>query len=113
MPKSHNMKGPSAEKWMERTWYMIYTMLACYSATTRNEILPFAATCVDPETTVRRGVSWKEKDTRHMISLRCEIFRNDPNEFTYKTETDSDREDNIPVTKGEGERERDSIRMWD
>ena len=48
-------------------WY-IYT-IEYYSAFKRNEIMPFAATWMDPEITVVSEVSQTEKDKYHMILL--------------------------------------------
>ena len=39
----------------------------------KNEIMPFAATCMDLEIIILSEVSQKEKDTYHMISLACRI----------------------------------------
>jgi len=50
----------------------IYTM-EYYSATRRNEITPFAATWMDLEIVILSGVSQKEEDKYHMISLKCRI----------------------------------------
>ena len=47
-------------------WY-IYTM-EYYSATKKNEIMPFAATWMEIETLIMSEVSQKEKDKYHMIS---------------------------------------------
>ena len=45
-----------------------------YSAITKNEIMPFAVTWMDPEIIIRSEVSQKEKDKyHHMISLICRI----------------------------------------
>ena len=51
-------------------WY-IYTM-EYYSATKKNEIMPFAATWMDLET-ILSEVSQTEKNKYHMISLICGI----------------------------------------
>ena len=40
-----------------------------YSATKKNEIMPFAATWMDLEILILREVSPTEKDKYHMISL--------------------------------------------
>ena len=40
-----------------------------YSATTKNEIMPFAATWMELETLILTEVSQKEKGEYHMISL--------------------------------------------
>ena len=45
-----------------------------------------------------------EKDKYHMISLTCGILKNDANEFIYKTETDSQTENQFSVSRGEGKR---------
>ena len=50
----------------------IYTM-EYYSATRKNEITPFAATCMDLEIIILSDVSQKEEDKYHMISLKCRI----------------------------------------
>ena len=44
-----------------------------YSATKKNEIMPFAATWIDLEIIILNEVSQKEKDKYHMISLICGI----------------------------------------
>ena len=58
-------------------WY-IYT-LEYYSAIKENEIMPFAATWMALEIIILSEVSQKKKDKYHMISLICEIFKNDTN----------------------------------
>ena len=52
-------------------WF-IYTM-EYYSATKKNEIMPFAATWIELEIIILNEVSQKEKDKYHMISLICGI----------------------------------------
>ena len=64
-------KCPSTEEWIKKMWY-IYTM-EYYSATKRNEIVPFAATWMDLEIIILSKVSQTEKDKYHMISLICGI----------------------------------------
>ena len=44
-----------------------------YSATKKNEIMPFAATCIDLEIIILNEVRQTEKDKYHVISLICEI----------------------------------------
>ena len=39
----------------------------------KNEIVPFAATCVDPEIVILSQVSQTEKEKYHMTSLICGI----------------------------------------
>ena len=47
-----------------------------------------------------------------MISLMCGINKNDTNELTYKTETDSQTQKiNLWLPKGEGG--RDKLGVWD
>ena len=52
--------------------FYIYTM-QYYSATKKNEIVPFAATWMDLEIIILKEVSQTEKDKYHMISLICGI----------------------------------------
>ena len=59
------------------------------SAVKKNEILPFAAIWMDPENIILSEVNHTEKDKNNVISLICGIQKNNTNEATYKTETDS------------------------
>ena len=79
-------KCPSTEEKIKKMWY-ICTM-EYYSAIKKNEIMPFAATWVDPEVIILSEVSQTEKDKYYMISLICRILKSDTNELIYKTETD-------------------------
>ena len=45
-----------------------------YSAIKKNEIMPFAATWIQPEIIMLSEVSQKEKDKYHMISFICGIY---------------------------------------
>ena len=47
----------------------------CYSAIQRNEIRPFAATCMDLEFTIPSEVSQTKKSKCQMMSLICESER--------------------------------------
>ena len=67
-------------------WY-IYTM-EYYSAIKKNQLMPFAVTWIDLEMMILSEISQTEKDKYHMISLICGIYKNDTNEFIYKTEID-------------------------
>ena len=40
-----------------------------YSTIKKNDIMPFAATCMELETLILSEVSQKEKDKYHMLSL--------------------------------------------
>ena len=52
-------KHPSTEEWIKKMQY-IYTM-EYYSVTKKNEIMPFAATWIDPEIIIPSRVSQKVK----------------------------------------------------
>ena len=52
-------KCSSTDKWIKKMWY-IYTM-AYYLAIKKNEILPFAATSMDPENIILSEVSIRKK----------------------------------------------------
>ena len=64
-------KCPSTDKWVKKMCF-IYTM-EYYSATKKNEIMPFATTWIKLEIIILREVSQKEKDKYYMISLICGI----------------------------------------
>ena len=48
-------KCPSTEEWIKTIWY-IYTM-ECYSATEKNERMPYTATWMDQESVILSEVS--------------------------------------------------------
>ena len=59
-------KCPSTDEWIKKMWY-IYTT-EYHSAIKKNEIMRFAATCMDLETIIFSEVSQTEKDKCHRIS---------------------------------------------
>ena len=64
-------KCPSTDEWIRKMWYQ-YTV-EYYSAIKKNEIMPFAAPCMDLEIIILNEISQTEKDKYHMISLICGI----------------------------------------
>ena len=54
-----------------------------------NEIMPFTATWLDLEIVILNEGSQTEKEISYVIPYIWNLKRNDANEFTYKTETDS------------------------
>ena len=64
-------KCPSTEEWIKKMWD-IYTT-EYYTATKKNEIMPFSVTWMDLEIVILTEVSQTEKDKYHMISLICGI----------------------------------------
>ena len=53
---------------------MRYTCtMECYSAMRKSEVMPFAATQMDPEIIILSETSQKEKYEYHMIALICGI----------------------------------------
>ncbi|MDK7164401.1 hypothetical protein, partial [Winkia sp. UMB3105] len=55
----------------------------------KNQIMPPAATGMDLKIITLSEVSQTETDKYHMISLKCDSYKNGTNEFLYKTEIDS------------------------
>ena len=68
---------------------VVHIYMEYYSAIKKNEIMPFAATWMDPEIVILSEVSQTEKDKYHMISLICGILKKGANELIYKTEIES------------------------
>ena len=62
-----------ADKWIKKMWY-VYTV-EYYSAIKWNEIMPFAATCIDLQIVILSEVSQAEKDTCHMKLFVCGILK--------------------------------------
>jgi hypothetical protein len=62
-------KCPTTDKWIKKMWYL-YTM-EFYSAMKKNEILPFASTCMEFENIILSEVSQAPKTKNHMFSLIC------------------------------------------
>ena len=78
----------------------IYTV-EYYSAIKENEILPFAGTWMDLETTMLSEISQRKTNTvYHIWNLK-----NNTNECIYKTETNRYREKTSGYQWGEGRRE--------
>ena len=55
------------EKWIKKMWYIGYSM-ECYSATEKNEIIPFAATWMNLEIFILNKVCQTEKNKYHDIA---------------------------------------------
>ena len=71
---SEGMKAtevPLVDKWIKKMWY-IYTM-EYYPAIKKNEILPFATTCMNLNDIILSEISQTEKDKYHMLSPICGI----------------------------------------
>ena len=68
---------------------MVYTHTQeYYSATEKNETVPFSATWVDLEIIVLSEISQRQKDNHHVVSLILGLLKNDTKEIIYKTEID-------------------------
>ena len=77
----------SVDDWIKKMCY-IYTM-EYYSGMKKNEIMPFAATWIDPGIIILSEASQKAKYKYHIISLVCGVLKNDTNELIFKTERDT------------------------
>jgi len=65
------------------------------------EIMPFAATWLQLEILILRGVSLKEKDTYHMISLICGILKMAQRSYLQNRNRLTNMEKTLVVAKGE------------
>ena len=59
---------------MDKEYVVYIYTLERYSATKKNEIMPFAATWMNLEIIILSEISQIEKDKYHSISLTCRIF---------------------------------------
>ena len=76
------------------------------------KIMPFAATWMQLEILMLRGLSQKEKDICHMISLICVIYNMAKmNLSTEKKQTFRHGEQTCGC-QGRGEREWDGLGVW-
>ena len=80
-------KCPSTEEWIKKMRYT-HTM-EYYSATGKNEAMPFTATWMDLENVILSAGSQTEREVLYDIPYLWNLKRNDTNELTYKTERDS------------------------
>ena len=62
---------PSTHEWIKKMWY-IYAM-EYYSASRKDEYLPFTSMWVELESSMLSEISQTEKDNYHMVSLICGI----------------------------------------
>ena len=84
--------------------FYMYT-IEYYSAIKRNEIMPFAATWMDLERVILSEVS--QREISYDIPCMWSLNRNDTNELTLKTETDSrTQRTNLWLPGGNSGRER-------
>ena len=75
----------SIHGWIKKMWYM-YTM-EYYSATKKNERMPFAATRMDLEIIILNKVkSERESQIPYDLTYIWNL-KSDPNELFYKTKT--------------------------
>jgi len=78
------LKCPLTNEWIRKTWYISTTEY--YSATTKNEIMPFAATWMQLEIIILSEINQKEKDKYHIYTWDLKY---DTNSLVLETETDS------------------------
>ena len=82
MGQSHT--GGGTKEWIKKIWYIF--MMEYYSAIEKNEIMPLAATWMDPETVMLSEVREEEYC---MTSIMGNLKRNDTNELIYKIDSQS------------------------
>uniref|UniRef100_A0A8D0Z5E3 DUF1725 domain-containing protein n=1 Tax=Sus scrofa TaxID=9823 RepID=A0A8D0Z5E3_PIG len=98
------------DEWIKKMWYT-YTM-DYYSATKKNEIMPFTAPWMQLEILTPSEVSQKEKDKDHMIVLICGILNMaQMNLSTKQKQTHRHGEQTCSCQGGDG-REWGGLRVW-
>ena len=68
-------KCPSTDEWIKKMWctHTHTPTMKYYSAINNNVIISFTATWMGLEMIILSEVSQTEKDTYHMVSLKCGI----------------------------------------
>ena len=76
--------------------------------------MPFTATWMNLETIILSEVSQRKTNMIRYHSCGIQFCKNDINELTYKTETDSQiSKTNLWLPKGKRGRGRDKLGIWD
>ena len=65
-------KCPLTNEWIKKMWHI--HSVEYYSAIKKNQIMPFAATWVQPEILIQREVSQKEKEILHDITYMWNLI---------------------------------------
>ena len=77
-------KHPSTDEQIKKTWYKY--IMGYYSAIKKNELMLFAATCMDLDMIILREVSQTKTNTMQWYTWNLKY---DTNELIPETETDS------------------------
>ena len=77
-------KCPLTNEWIRKMCYISTTEY--YSATKKNEIMPFAATWMQLESIILSEINQKEKEKYHIVYMWD--LKYDTNEPIYETETE-------------------------
>ena len=89
------------EEWIKKMW-CIHTM-EYYLAIKKNEIMPFAATWMDPRECHTKGSkSDREGEISHDIPYMWNLKRDDTNVLTAKTERRRLKKTNLWLSVGKG-----------
>ena len=103
-------KCASTEEWIKTCstcGILLKHTVEYYSSIKKNEIKPFTATWMDPQTVIVSEASQTGKDRYRTISLIVESNKNYVSELNYETETDSQTsKSNLGLPKGKSGEKR-------
>ena len=77
------------DRWIDKMLWDVYVDHEILVYHKKNEILPFATTCLNIGSIMLSEISQIEKDRYHRISLKCGISKQKQTNNQNKTETDS------------------------
>ena len=77
------------DRWIDKMMWDVYVDHEILVYHKKNEILPFATTCLNIGSIMLSEISQIEKDRYHRISLKCGISKQKQTNNQNKTETDS------------------------